>query len=283
MNDLVTYHNDIIDINNNVKDLINEMPEHKDMLVEIKNNLPEINRASSLFGKRQSQFMDNMMTVSHPTPIRNLRQILAEIEKTSLAIKETHFKNKKKEIEIQIKLRDLEEEKDLLKKELISIEIDEFRTHLESSKIYLSGAIRKITNYMLQYNSIKENIMKEQGVEHFNEIDFEQEEERYHIMTAFEQALSAARSRKGTIDEGNLIYFQKIGINGTVAQKYVTDYLNYEASLFQEKKAPTHRMILSFLNDMANIFKGCSSQYAEYKGMTTSSEIALLKKGRDSQ
>lgn len=259
-----------------INSIIAYAPEHSKMLEVIRDNLPEIQRATSLFGKGQSQFMDNMLTVAHTTPVRNLRQILAEIEKSKMALKESYFKQAKKDIEICIKQRDLDLEKDDLKRQLAEIEISEMYSQKESSQIYISGAIRAITNYIEQYNSI----LASMGVTDFNEIDFEQEEEKYHIQKAFEQGVTAARSRQGIVDEGNMIYFTQIGINGAAAQRDVMDYLVSEGKLLADKEEPTHQMFLDFLNKSSEKYKGCSSTYAKAKGMTGKiSEIASLKTG----
>jgi hypothetical protein len=273
---------DLITVDSTVNALVEIMPEHKEMLVGIQENLPEIVRGTSFFGKSQSQFMDNMLTVSHPTPLRNMRQILAEIEKTSGALREIYFKNKKKKIEIQIKERDLDNEEDELKCELIRVEIDELRNELLTSEVYVSGAIRKISNYTEQYNNIKNEIMAEKGLEDFNEIDFEKEESRYHIMKAFEQALCAARSNGGRIDEGNQIYLQQIGINGATAQRYLDLFLSDERELLKQKQAPTHQHVLDFLNQMADKFENNPTEYAEKKGMKIKTEKALLTAGNTS-
>lgn len=258
------------------KEISKSLPEHEKMLEVISQGAAEIHRATSLFGKSQSQFMDNLLTVSHPTPIRNLRQILAEMDRARSALKENFFKHKKKEIEIKKKTIELESCENELDRELIELEIMEYQANKEESQKYISGAIRKLANYQIQYNSILSTL----GVSSFNEIDFEVEEERYHIMKAFEQGVCAARSRGGVIDEGNHIYFTQIGINSGVAQKEVLSYLSRESDLIQKGEEPTHAMFLMFLNVMAEKFKGCSIQYAKYKGQTGEiSEIAALKKG----
>lgn len=262
--------------NSTINSIVAYAPEHSKMLEVIKENLPEIQRATSLFGKSQSQFMDNMLTVAHTTPVRNLRQILAEIEKSKMALKESYFKNAKKDVEIKIKQRDLELEKDDLKRELAELEISELLSQKENSQIYISGAIRAITNYIEQYNSI----LASMGVTDFNEVDFEKEEEKYHIQKAFEQGITAARSRQGIIDEGNMIYFTQIGINGASAQRDVFQYLNTEGMLLSEGKEPTHQMFLDFLNTLSTKYEGCSTQYAKAKGMTGKiSELASLTAG----
>lgn len=263
-------------INNAVNDLITFMPEHKEMLGTIQENLPEIQRASSLFYKTQSQFMDNMLTISHPTPIRNLRQIAAEYNRTKDALRENHFKFKKQEIELKIKQREYQREQDELKKELLLIEINEILSNAEVTKGYISGAIRKLTNYSEQYKAI----LKTHNIENFNEVDFEQEEEKYHIMKAFDQAVCAARTRNGVIDEGNMIYLTQIGINGSSAQKQIHLYLIEEGKLLSQNQEPSHEMYLEFLQKMYEKYKGSASKYAHYKGMIgTMTKHALIKEG----
>jgi len=258
------------------KEIVSYLPEHKEMLDVVEKGLPEVVRASSLFGKTQSQFMDNMLTVSKTTPIRNLRQILAEMNKTREALQMAYFNCKKKEIEVKMKVRDSRAEQDELKASLLEVEADEISSQIETSKGYISGAIRKLTNYQVQYDSIMAGL----GAESFNEVDFEEEEEKYHIKTAFEQGLNSARSRGGMIDEGNLIYLSQIGINGTVAQRLVSNYLNSEIDLIKNGSEPAYQMQLDFLNQMSVRFNGCSRSLAEHKGMTGKvSEVAALKSG----
>jgi phosphopantetheinyl transferase (holo-ACP synthase) len=258
------------------KNLLAHMPEHNEMLSIIEERLPEIQRVTSLFGKTQSQFMDNMLTVSHLTPLRNLRQILAEMNKTREAVKELHIKTLKQKNQLKIKERELAVEQDELKKELLQIEAFEIMTQLDSCTVALSGAIRKLTNYTTQYDSICEK----HGIKDFTEEDFEKEEEKYHIMKAFDQAITAARSRNGIVDEGNMIYFSQIGINGAAAQTYIFQFLNEEASLIKQNKEPSHSMLLKFLENMANHFSGSAAQLAEYKGIKNLiNKNALLKAG----
>jgi hypothetical protein len=203
-----------------------------------------------------------------------LRQILAEIRKTMDGLREAYFKNGENEIEADLleegqdhilrnntresfPIKHLQAKQNLLKAEHL-------RANIESGKLYIAGAIRKITNYIEQYNSILESI----GVESFDEIDFEAEEEKYHIMTAFGQALCAARARGGVIDEGNHIYFFQIGINGTAAQQDISAYLGMEGEKVAKNLHLSHRHILDFLKAMALKYVGCSTAYALHKGQT---------------
>lgn len=252
------------------------LPEHKEMVAVIKQGLPEIRRASSLFFKSQSQFMDNMLTVSHPTPIRNLRQILAEMNRVSEALREAHFKTMKNEVRLKMKERSMSKEVDDLRKDMIEIEILELQSKMEVSKGYISGAIRTLASYTKQYDSI----VKAYNLENFNEVDFEKEEERYHIMKAFDQAVIAARSRGGVIDEGNMIYLTQIGINGSTAQKDVLQYLMEENDMLKQGVEPSFDNLTKFLTYVAKKFEGCAKGVAKHKGMDSPlSEFAALKEG----
>lgn len=259
----------------NFQQLVEVMPEHEKMLQVIQAGLPEVQRASSLFYKTQSQFMDNMMTVSHMTPIQNMRQILAEMVKVREAIQEATLKLKKKDVERRIKQRELDQETDPLKAEMLEIEIVEILTQTDTTRSYISGAIRKLANYTENYNLIA----KTHGVENFNEADFEANEERHHIMKAFEQALCAARANGGRIDEGNHIYLFQVGVNGAHAQAFITRYLDDENKLISEGIAPTHEMVRQLLEHAANTFAGSAKKFAEYKGVRTVNDVALIEKG----
>lgn len=207
--------------------------------------------------------MDSMFTVSCPTELRNIRQILAEITRTREALEEASIAVRKQKIEIAKKRMDYANAQGL-DRDIAEIEIEEIESKLKNTHGYILGAIRKLSAYTRQYKAILQYI----GKDEFTEADFEEDEERYHIMKAFEQGLCAARSRGGVIDEGNQIYFYQIGINGMVAQAEVTRYIQEEMKLLEAGKEPAHEMTVKFLAYCARKFKGCAAKYAERKGMS---------------
>jgi phosphopantetheinyl transferase (holo-ACP synthase) len=251
--------------------------EHLPMLEKMQELMPVIQKHSNNFMKTQSQFMDNMLTVNHHTDMRNMRQILAEVNSTMNALREAYFKIKKENVKIEMLKRDMEKETDELKKELLAIKIDEKLSNQSVSQQYISGAIRKVTNHISNF----ENILKTKNMTEFDEKDFEDEEEEYHIKRAFMQGLCAARSHNGIIDEGNQIYCENVGINGGVAQREVTKYLIKEEELYKAGQEPTYEMYEEFLTKMAEKFKGCAKKSAEYKKLQLQTDMALLKKARE--
>jgi hypothetical protein len=255
------------------------------MISRINDNQTLIDRATMHFGKRQSQFMDNMLTLSHPTPYRNLRQILSEIENSRLGLQESYFKHEKSKLALSNLLdkksyfESLEDD-DFERNKLheIDLEIREIQAGLKYSEKYIVGAIRRIHNHLDQYENILAELKKQRGITELTEKDFEEEEEKYHIKTAYAQALTAARSRNGVIDEGNHIYFFQIGINGAVAQMNILKYLKWENTLLEDNKIPTHEDILEFLEKVYQNHKGCSLKYAKFKNIKLNNNQAILGK-----
>lgn len=251
----------------------NHVEEYKKMSSYIQKHLPTIVEATGNFCKTQSQFMDNFLTISHPTPLRNAHQILAELTSSISALQEAQYNTKKAEIKIKMLERDKSKLTDELEIENISLDIDYEIAKLQTTKQYVDGAVRKVTNYIEQYNNILEN----NNIEKITEELFEKEEEKYHIMRAFNQALCAARSRGGCIDEGNFIYFSQIGINGAMAQSFVSTFLNEEQSILSNGNKIDGTFQISFLKNMAKLFEGCSNSIAENKGHSNNCDIALIK------
>lgn len=251
---------------------------HEQMVSVIAENLPAITEGSYNFGRRQSAFMDNMLTVTQPTPLRRARQCLAEIDRALSALRNAHFKYRKNAIKLKKLERRLYKEQDELETELIQIKIEELKSGMAQGQLYVSGAVRKVAQLIEQYNSMLEKA----GVDEFTEEAFEKEEEEYHIKTAFTQALTAARSRGGAIDEGNHIYLYQIGINGASAQQDVHSILAAEGKALAEGKTPQHSLVLKWLDEVYNKYKGNAQIYAKTKGLDgTFRPVALIDQAKE--
>lgn len=255
-----------------ISTLTTSLPQnYQTMLDNISEYYPVVAKATKNYNKTQSQFMDNMLTLSQPTKLRSLRQILAEINKAKRALDEAYFKIEKQKVKILKKKRKLETEEDDLERQLIHIEVAEIESQISHSMSYVEGAIRKISAYMNQYK----NILNCLGKDEITEEDFEKDEERYHIMTAFSQGLHAARSHNGIIDEGNHIYLYQIGISGTAAQVEVNNFLASEGKMVAEGELPSHQLAWDWLHKMADKYQGSAEKFQSEKHMVLLSEEAL--------
>lgn len=234
------------------------------MLDRIWSGLPAIKQATRNFQKKQSQFMDFTLTVNQPTGLRSLRQILAEITKSWEALTTAYFKIQKKKIRIKILRRQAAEETDTLEKELLNLRADEKENEIEITMGYFEAAVRRVSAFMVQFDQVK----KAHGVDEVTEELFEADEERYHIMTAFAQGLTAARARPGNlIDEGNHIYLYQLGISGAAAQDEVNHILKLEREYLERKEVPPHALLSEWLKALADKYAGSAADYAKRRGL----------------
>lgn len=246
-------------------------PEYKSMLANIQEKAPAIQQASSNFYKSHSQMMSVTLDVTSITPIRSVKHSLAEIEKTKSALQEAYFRMKKDEIKLKKLERKLEKTDDPLDREMLELKINEMMAKAASSRGYIEGAIRKLNFFSNQY----ENLMKKIGKDELTEEDYEREEIKYHIMTCMKQALNAARSRNGMIDEGNLIYIFDLGINAAQAQAEVYSYLNWENELLKKGKVPEHHHTVQWLEGCAEKWVHCPAEFANSRGFEILDETSL--------
>ncbi len=164
--------------------------------------------------------------------------------------------------------------KDEFEKETLGVEILEIKVNMNNIQNSITGAVRKMSFFTTQYNSI----LKKLGKDDITEEEYEKEESRYHVMTCMKQALNAARARGGVIDEGNLIYLFDMGINSAQAQAEVYAYLEMENKLMAEGKAPTHEMTMQWLEACADKFSSDAEKFAERRGFKLYDEDSLNTK-----
>lgn len=249
-------------------------PEYNLMLKNIEERLPAVQRDTSNFYKSHSQFMQVTLDVTAITPIRSIKHTLAEIDRTRSALQEAYVNMRKKQIELKRKqdgLANPKEPLDQFDKELLEVEILELQGQLESTQNHVNGAIRKMNFMVNQHKQLLEKV----GKDEITEEDYEREEARYHIMTCMKQALNAARSRGGMIDEGNLIYLFDLGINAAQAQAEVVAYLSMENQMISNGKAPTHEMTVKWLEACADKWEKDPGIFAARRGFSVFDRSSL--------
>jgi hypothetical protein len=246
-------------------------PEYRSMLQNIDAKAPAVAQATSNFHKSHSQFMGVTLDVTAITPVRSIKHTLAEIDRTRSALQEAYIGMRKKENKLKKLERKLEKEDDDLERELLEIKIVEAKAHLVSTQDHVQGAIRKLNFFTNQYD----NLMKKLGKEHLTEEDYELEEVKYHIMTCMKQAITAARARGGSIDEGNMIYIFDLGLPAAEAQMEVFAYLSWENDMMANGKAPQHSDTLAWLEKCADKWAHCPAQFAESRGFQLLDKTSL--------
>lgn len=246
--------------------------EYAPILSKINNILPLANLDTESFNKASSQFKMITLDVVDLTPINSAKHLLAVIQQTRQALEEASINLRRKQVDLKRKELDLMASEGTNTDELV-IDIDEFKMQIANIEAAGRGAVRKLANALDQYQSILTAL----GKDHLTELDYEKDQVRYHIMTAFNQALTAARARGGLIDEGNHIYLFQLGINGAVAQREITALLEAEQEALNESKAPSHEGIVKWLNLIADKFEQAPELYAAQRNMQILNPSLILE------
>lgn len=246
--------------------------QYEPILAKVEEVLPLANIDSNNFNKSSSQFKMAMLDVTDLTPINSAKHLLAVIQRTRQALEEASISLRRKKLELKRKELDLMAA-DGMDVDCIVIDIDELKMQIANIEASGQGAVRKLANALDQYQGILNALDKD----HLTELDYEQDQKRYHIMTAFNQALTAARSRGGIIDEGNLIYLFQLGINGAIAQYEVRQLLAAEQEAINKGNTPTHAGTISWLNALADKYITAAEDYATARNMKVLNKDLILE------
>jgi len=236
--------------------------QYTPMLKKIDEVLPLAKIDTENFNKSSSQFKVVTLDVVDLTPINSAKHLLAVIQQTRQALEEASITLRRKQIQLKRKELDLMSSEGTDTDELV-IDIDELKMQISNIEAAGRGAVRRLANALDQYQSILTAL----GKDHLTELDYEKDQARYHIMTAFNQALTAARARGGLIDEGNHIYLFQLGINGAMAQREVTAFLEAEQEALNNGVVPSHEGIVAWLNIVADKFEKAPELYAAQRNM----------------
>jgi len=247
--------------------------QYAPMLAKIDAILPLAKIDTENFNKSASQFKMTTLDIVDLTPINSAKHLLAVIQRTRQALEETSITLRRKQIELKRKELDLMASEGTDTDELI-IDVDELKMQIANIEASGRGAVRKLANALDSY----QNILTALNKQHLTELDYEKDQVKYHIITAFNQALISARSRGGLIDEGNHIYLFQLGINGAVAQKEVTAFLEAEQEALNNGLAPDHSAIIKWLNLLADKFEQSPTKYATSRNMQILNTNLLLEK-----
>jgi hypothetical protein len=249
------------------------LPEqYTPVLSKIDSILPLANIDTENFNKSASQFKSVTLDVVDLTPINSAKHLLAVVQRTRQALEEASINLRRKKLELKRKELELMASEGNNTDELI-IDIDELKIQIVNIEASGRGAVRKLASALDSY----QNILIALGKDHLTELDYENDQARYHIMTAFNQALTAARARGGLIDEGNHIYLFQLGINGALAQREVTAFLEAEQEALNNGIAPSHEGIVTWLNIVADKFEKAPEQYAAQRNMQVLNPDLLLE------
>ena len=201
--------------------------------------ISNVTETERIWNRSHSQWTCRHINLSYASPMKNLRQISAEMTRKREALEEAKWNYMKNEIKLKQKEDRLAKEKDSLKAQLLEIDIAQLKSGMANGMKYVEGAMKDVLTLSNLYDDSKEKYSD------YNEEDFEKEEARSHLKRSLVQCLRDVR-QSGRITKGEQEYLEQIGVNPGKITLDMLGFLDYE----QKIDDYTVRPMYEFLEDM---------------------------------
>jgi len=243
--------------------------------------LPELDEKTKFFDRNNSQSTLSMMSLTMlngHSPLRMLRQVLAETEKRKMALAEAQVSHAKSLKNID-KLREkvfLEPDNKIAQAKLRAAFVG-----IEMMESKINGSFKDIATLITAYNNLKENYK----IEDWTEEEFEESEKKHHVRRSFElmyrNLMDGGRASTATIE-----YMQQYGVHPQVGFVEVQGYISVVNELISKQQIPHSNHLEEFLDAMADKYYKESDKTTQRifgKENITNSEIMSLMDKKDGE
>ncbi len=209
--------------------------------------LPELDEKTKFFDRNNSQSTLSMMSLTMlngHSPLRMLRQVLAETEKRKMALAEAQVSHAR-----ALKNIDKLQEKVFLEPEnkIAQAKLRAAFVGIESMESKINGSFKDIATLITAYNNLKENYK----IEDWTEEEFEESEKKHHVRRSFElmyrNLMDGGRASTATIE-----YMQQYGVHPQVGFVEVQGYIAVVNELISKQQIPHSNHLEEFLDAMAD-------------------------------
>ena len=213
----------------------------------VSTRLPEISAKTDPISRSNTQTTITMMTLTMmngQSPLRQVRQILAEIDRKKAALAEaqvSYAKLKCQEVVGDGEIADAERR------------LNGYRLH--SLQVSVENAIKDIATLISAYDAL----VATHDIENWTEEDMERAEAKHHVRRGFEllyrNLLECGRARESSIE-----YLQQFGVHAQVALAEVSGYIMSIEEIIRSGGRPSASSIEDFLDEMASKYEACVSE-----------------------
>ena len=242
--------------------------------------LPELDEKTKFFDRNNSQSTLSMMSLTMlngHSPLRMLRQVLAETETRKMALAEAQVSHAKA-------LKNIEklQEKVFLNPDnkIANAKLRAAFVSIESMESKINGSFKDIATLITAYNNLKENY----GIEDWTEEEFEESEKKHHVRRGFElmyrNLMDGGRASTSTIE-----YMQQYGVHPQVGFVEVQGYIAVVNELISKKQIPHSNHLEEFLDAMADKYYKESDKTTQRifgkENITNTDIVSLIEKKDD--
>jgi len=213
----------------------------------VSSRLPALSAKTAPISRSNSQTTITMMTLTMmngQSPLRQIRQILAEVSAKKSALAEA-----------QVNYAKIKNKVILGEGEVADAERRLNGYQLQSLEVAVENALKDIATLISAYDALVAN----HGIENWTEEDMERAEAKHHVRRGFEllyrNLIEGGRAREASIE-----YLQQFGVHVQVALAEVSGYILSIEELIREGGRPSASSIEDFLDAMSEKYEACVSE-----------------------
>lgn len=186
--------------------------------------LKNVGELQNIWNHSHSQWTWKHINFSYHSPMKNMRQISAELARKKSALNEAKWRQVKNEA----KIRKIEEELttsqdlDYWREVDLKIKLAELKEGAVEGITYIEGAMKDVLALQEIYEDLKERVSG------FSEHDVERQESISHLKRSIVQCVRDVR-QSGVISKGEQEYVEQIGVNPSKLQRLIQQYVKSEA------------------------------------------------------
>lgn len=202
-----------------------------------------------IWNHSHTQWIWKHLNLCYHSPLKNMRQISAEISRKKTALNEAKWRYVKNEIKIRKIEEELEQgEVDYWREVELKVKLAELKEGLVESNTYIQGAMKDV----LALNDLYEQLKTQIG--DFSEEDVEREETVSHLKRSIVQCIRDVR-QTGHITKGEQEYVERIGVNPSKLQMIIRKYVESEINEEGWDVTPLHEFVDGLANELATVYK----------------------------
>lgn len=224
------------------KDVINQ-----NAVAKVNAGLPEIDQKTRMFDRNNTQTTLSMMSITMlngQSPMRMMRQVMAEVEKRKMALAEAQVSHAEKLEDIRDLESQLESNPD---DSVLQAKLRLAYVSITTLEAKINGSFKDIATLIDSYESLK----SKHGIDEWDEEAFEREEKRHHVRRGFElmyrNLMDGSRASTATIE-----YMQQYGVHPQVGLTEVSGYIKYTADRIAKHELVHANDLEEFLDQMAD-------------------------------
>lgn len=215
--------------------------------------LANVGELETIWNHSHTQWTWKHINFSYHSPMKNMRQISAEISSKKGALNTAKWKHVKNEIKIQKIQEQLDKGNqdgtlDYWKEIDLKVKLAELQEGMVESARYIEGAMKDVLAMNEMYEQLKERVNS------FSEYDVELEESKSHLKRSLVQCIRDVR-QGGSITKGEQEYMEQIGVNPMKVQKAIRIYVASEEEDESWDVSKLHEFVDNMTNELIDFYQ----------------------------